>query len=105
MGRHLVAAQYPFDQQLHLATGGFLAKQAGVDNFGVVKHHEVAGAQQTRQVFEAAVHRGGAGAVQQAGARALGGRMLGNQGFWEFEIKVAQGEGTLGAGEESLHGA
>ena len=57
MGGYLVAAQYAFNQQFHLTARGFFAKQAGVDDLGVVENQQVARLEQTGQLTEDAVHR------------------------------------------------
>ena len=92
--RHLVAGQHTFNQQLQLAAGGFFAKQAGVDDLGVVEHQQITGAQQLGQIVKNAVYRRGTGAVQQTRAAALGCRVLGNQVLRQNEIEIAEGEGA-----------
>jgi hypothetical protein len=64
MGCHLVAAQYPLDQQLYFATGRLFAKQAGIDDFGVVEDHEIPGLEEAWEVSETSVNRCGIRAIQ-----------------------------------------
>ena len=96
MRHHLVARQHPLDQQLDLAAGGLLAKQAGLDDLCVVEDEQIASVQQGWQVAEDAVCRRLAGAVQQAGGGALGGGVLGHQLGGQGEVEIADGEGAHG---------
>ena len=89
-----MARQHPFDQQLQLATRSLLAKDARLDHLGVVEHQQIAWVQQLGQFVKDPVHHGGRGAVQQARATALGGRVLGDQCGGEVEIEIAEGEGA-----------
>ena len=96
-----VVLQHALDQQLDLAAAGLFAKDARLDHLGVVEDQQVAGLQQIGQLVEAAVHQGGFTRIQQAGSTALGSRVLGNQGFGQFEIEIAQLKSAAGTGEGS----
>ena len=93
MCRHLVAAEHALHQQFELAARGLFAKQAGVEHLSVVKHQQVARAQQTGQLVKDAVHCDGATGVEQASITALGRGLLGDQVVGQGEIKVAEGVG------------
>ena len=86
---HLVAAKHPLNQQLQLAAGGLFAKQAGVDDLGVVEHHQIAFFQKLGQLMKNAVGGRGLGAIEQLGAAAQGCRVLGNQRLGQDKIEVA----------------
>jgi hypothetical protein len=61
VGHHLVdlaAGEHTFDQQFELAAAGLLAKDARLDDAGVVEDQQVARAQQAGQFAKDAVHRG-----------------------------------------------
>jgi len=94
VGHHLVASEHALDQQLQLAATGFLAKEARLDDAGVVEDQQVARLQQAGQGVEDAVHRRQAAAIEQARGTALGGGVLGDALRGQGEVKVAQGEST-----------
>ena len=66
VGHDLTPLQHALDQQLQFAAGGLFAKQPRFHHQGVIEHHQVAGAQQRRQVAESAVGRFPPGAIEQA---------------------------------------
>jgi hypothetical protein len=82
--------QDPLHQQLQLPAAGFFAKQTRWHNLRVVEHQQVALLQQSGQVFEDAVHRHSASAIEQARRAALGRWGLGDQFGGEVKVKVAQ---------------
>jgi S-adenosylmethionine:tRNA ribosyltransferase-isomerase len=61
--------------------------------------------QQAGQFAEDAVHRRGAGAVEQAGGAAFGRRVLGNEFGGQRKIEIAEGVGALGTGGLKRHEA
>ena len=88
----LMVRQHTFDQQFKFAASGLLAKKAGLDHACVVKHQQVTGAQQPRQLMKDAIDRRSAAAIEQARGTALGDGVLGDQLGGQGEIKIANGE-------------
>jgi hypothetical protein len=72
LGQALAVTQQPFQHHLDAAAAVLAAEQPRRYDAGVVEHEQVAGAQQARQVTEAAVAQLAAreGHVQQAAVRA-----------------------------------
>ena len=90
--------QHALDQQLQPAAAGFLAKQPGFHNLGVVKHQQVAWQQQAGQIDEVTVDGCSAAAIKQARCAALGRGVLGYEFRRECEIKVTEVEMRLHEG-------
>ena len=86
----LVEAQHPLQQELNPAAGGLGADEPRLHDPGVVQHQEVAGAEQARQVAEAAIGEHLAGEVQEPAVGALGRRRLGDPVRRQFEVEVGQ---------------
>ena len=87
---YLVAAQHTLHQQLQLAAGGFFTKQAGLQDFGVVEHQQIARTQQGGQIAKDAVYGMAATGVKEACAGALGCGVLGDQLRGQRKVKIAQ---------------
>ena len=98
--------QHALDQRLHRAAAGLAPVQASLDHARVVEHQQVARLQQRGQVAEDAARWRGLGTVEQARGAALGGRVLGDQVFGEFEVEVGRRpdlwRGVIVHGEQAL---
>ena len=82
-----------FDQHLDFAAGGFLARQARLDDARVVKDEQVVFADKGGEVWELqVVQLTLAVQVQQAAAAPLGGRVLGDELAGEVVVEVGQGK-------------
>jgi hypothetical protein len=87
--------QHALDQQLELTARGFVAKEAGFDDLGVIEDQQVARLQQTGQIMKDAVYRLGASPIEQARGTANGTGVLGDAVGGQMEIKVAEREDPL----------
>ncbi|KAG1435612.1 hypothetical protein G6F57_021045 [Rhizopus arrhizus] len=99
MGQDPVGLGDAFDQDLDLAAGDLVARQAGLDDAGVIEDKQVARAQQAGQIGELpVVQLAGAVQVQQAAARAFGGRRLRDEFGRQLVIEIGNGQGLGHAG-------
>ena len=100
VGYHFIArasslgGQDAFDQQFQFAATGLLAKDAGLDDAGVVEDEQIAFAQQAGQFTEDAVCGRHGAAVEQARCAALGGGVLCDEFGGQREVEVAEGVGV-----------
>ena len=80
--------QHTLNQGLHGAAAAFFAKEARLDDTGVVEDQQIPRAQLLRQVFEDAMYWRCARGVQQTRGAALAGGVLCNQLGGQVEVKV-----------------